>query len=149
MEAIKAEDLHKEIGKTSSTSWFVVTQDMINTFADVTDDPQFIHVDPERATPIFGSTIAHGALMLSLSIGKGYETSIPVEGTKMAMNYGYDKIRFVSPVPVDSNCRFNMTLLEVTEKEGGRWLMKTGIQLEIEGQEKPGFVAENLAMVFV
>ena len=149
MEAIKAEDLHKEIGKTSSTSWFVVTQDMINTFADVTDDPQFIHVDPERAKPIFGSTIAHGALMLSLSIGRGYETSIPVEGTKMAMNYGYDKIRFVSPVPVDSNCRFNMTLLEVTEKEGGRWLMKTGIQLEIEGQEKPGFVAENLAMVFV
>jgi len=149
MEAIKAEDLHKEIGKTSSTSWFVVTQDMINTFADVTDDPQFIHVDPERAKPIFGSTIAHGALMLSLSIGKGYETSIPVEGTKMAMNYGYDKIRFVSPVPVDSNCRFNMTLLEVTEKEGGKWLMKTGIQLEIEGQEKPGFVAENLAMVFV
>ena len=149
MEAIKAEDLHKEIGKTTSTSWFVVTQDMINTFADVTDDPQFIHVDPERAKPIFGSTIAHGALMLSLSIGKGYETSIPVEGTKMAMNYGYDKIRFVSPVPVDSTCRFNMTLLEVTEKEGGRWLMKTGIQLEIEGQEKPGFVAENLAMVFV
>ena len=64
MEAIKPEDLHKEIGKARSTSWFVVNQEMINTFADVTDDPQFIHVDPEKAAPIFGSTIAHGALML-------------------------------------------------------------------------------------
>ena len=63
MEAIKPQDLHNEIGKTQSTSWFVVNQEMINTFADVTDDPQFIHVDPERAKPIFGSTIAHGALM--------------------------------------------------------------------------------------
>ena len=149
MEAIKPEDLHKEIGKSQSTSWFVVNQEMINTFADVTDDPQFIHVDPEKAAPIFGSTIAHGALMLSLSVGKGYETSIPVEGTKMAMNYGYDKIRFISPVPVDSICRYNSSLLEVTEKGGGRWLMKFGIELEIEGQEKPGFVAENLAMIFV
>ena len=149
MEAIKPEDLHKEIGKARSTSWFVVNQEMINTFADVTDDPQFIHVDPEKAAPIFGSTIAHGALMLSLSVGIGYETSIPVEGTKMAMNYGYDKIRFISPVPVDSKCRYNSSLLEVTEKGGGRWLMKFGIELEIEGQEKPGFVAENLAMIFV
>ena len=149
MEAIKPEDLHKEIGKSQSTSWFVVNQEMINTFADVTDDPQFIHVDPEKAAPIFGSTIAHGALMLSLSVGKGYETSIPVEGTKMAMNYGYDKIRVISPVPVDSKCRYNSSLLEVTEKGGGRWLMKFGIELEIEGQEKPGFVAENLAMIFV
>jgi|TARA_B100000927_G_scaffold281980_1_gene268135 acyl dehydratase len=149
MEAIKPEDLHKEIGKARSTSWFVVNQEMINTFADVTDDPQFIHVDPEKAAPIFGSTIAHGALMLSLSVGKGYETSIPVEGTKMAMNYGYDKIRFISPVPVDSKCRYTSSLLEVTEKGGGRWLMKFGIELEIEGQEKPGFVAENLAMIFV
>ena len=149
MEAIKPQDLHNEVGKTQSTSWFVVNQEMINTFADVTDDPQFIHVDPERAKPIFGSTIAHGALMLSLSVGKGYETAIPVEGTKMAMNYGYDKIRFISPVPVDSKCRYNSTLVEVTEKPDDRWLLKFGIELEIEGQEKPGFVAENLAMIFV
>ena len=83
MEAIKPQDLHNEVGKTQSTSWFVVNQEMINTFADVTDDPQFIHVDPERAKPIFGSTIAHGALMLSLSVGKGYETAIPVEGLSL------------------------------------------------------------------
>ena len=149
MEAIKPEDLHKEIGKAQSTSWFVVNQEMINTFADVTDDPQFIHVDPEKAAPIFGSTIAHGALMLSFSVGKGYETSIPVEGTKMAMNYGYDKIRFISPVPVDSKCRFNSSLLEVNDKGGGRLLLKFNIELEVEGSDKPGFVAENLAMIFV
>ena len=112
MEAIKPQDLHNEIGKKQSTSWFVVNQEMINTFADVTDDPQFIHVDPE-------------------------------------MNYGYDKIRFISPVPVDSKCRYNSTLVEVTEKPGDRWLLKFAIELEIEGQEKPGFVAENLAMIFV
>jgi acyl dehydratase len=149
MEAIKPENLHLEIGKTQSTSWFKVDQGMINAFADATDDHQFIHVDPEQAAPIFGSTIAHGALMLSLSVGKGYETAIPVEGTKMAMNYGYDKIRFISPVPVDSNCRYNSELIEVTEKEGGRWLLKFKIELEVEGAEKPGFVAENLAMIFV
>ena len=149
MEAIKAEELHTLIGKVNSTAWFKVDQDRINAFADVTEDPQFIHVDPEKAAPIFGSTIAHGALMLSLSIGKGYETAIIVEGTKMAMNYGYDKIRFINPVAVDSNCRYKTTLLEVTDKGNGRWLMKTKIELEVEGSDKPGLVAENLAMVFV
>ena len=149
MEAIKAEDLHTLIGKVQSTSWFKVDQERINNFADVSEDPQFIHVDPERAEPIFGSTIAHGALMLSLSVGKGYETAIPIEGTKMAMNYGYDKIRFINPVPVNSNCRYNSTLMEVIDIGNGRWLMKTKIELEVEGADKPGFVAENLAMVFV
>ena len=97
----------------------------------------------------FGSTIAHGALMLSLSIGKGYETALVVEGTKMAMNYGYDKVRFINPVPVDSKCRYNSSLLEVNDKGGGRLLMKFKIELEVEGSDKPGFIAENLAMIFV
>ena len=99
MEAIKAEELHTLIGKVNSTAWFKVDQDRINAFADVTEDPQFIHVDPEKAAPIFGSTIAHGALMLSLSIGKGYETAIMIEGTKMAMNYGC--LLYTSPSPRD------------------------------------------------
>ena len=147
---VKPENLKDYIGKElEATDWFKVDQDRINKFADATEDHQFIHVDPERVKPIFGSTIAHGALMLSLSVGKGYETAIPIEGTKMAMNYGYDKIRFVSPVPVDSNCRYNSELIEVTEKEGGRWLLKFKIELEVEGADKPGFVAENLAMIFV
>ena len=149
MEAIKAEDLHTLIGKVQSTSWFKVDQERINNFADVSEDPQFIHVDPERAEPIFGSTIAHGALMLSLSVGKGYETAIPIEGTKMAMNYGYDKIRFINPVPVNSNCRYNSTLMEVIDKGNGRWLMKTKIELEVEGSDKPGFVAENLSLIHI
>ncbi len=149
MEGIKVEELHTFIGKLSSTPWFKVNQERITDYADVTEDPQLIHVDPETAAPLFGSTIAHGALMLSLSVGKGYETAIAIEGTKMAMNYGYDKIRFINPVPVDSNCRYNSTLMEVTDKGNGRWLMKTKIELEVEGSDKPGFVAENLAMVFV
>ena len=149
MEAIKVEDLGNHVGVVRSTSWFTVTQDMIKKFADVSDDHPFIHVDPEQAAPIFGSTIAHGALMLSLSIGKGYETALVVEGTKMAMNYGYDKVRFINPVPVDSKCRYNSSLLEVNDKGGGRLLMKFKIELEVEGSDKPGFIAENLAMIFV
>ena len=149
MEAIKVEDLGNHVGVVRSTSWFTVTQDMINKFADVSDDHQFIHVDPERAAPLFGSTIAHGALMLSLSIGKGYETALVVEGTKMAMNYGYDKVRFINPVPVDSKGRYNSSLLEVNVKGGGGLLMKFKIELEVEGSDKPGFIAENLAMIFV
>ena len=81
---------------------------MINTFADVTDDPQFIMWILKRKA-YFWEYDSTWCLMLSLSVGKGYETAIPVEGTKMAMNYGYDKIRFISPVPVDSKCRYNST----------------------------------------
>ena len=147
---VPAEEMEKYIGQEVGVSdWFEINQDRINQFAEGTNDHQFIHVDPEQATPIFGSTIAHGALMLSLSIGKGYETALVVEGTKMAMNYGYDKVRFINPVPVDSKCRYNSSLLEVNDKGGGRLLMKFKIELEVEGSDKPGFIAENLAMIFV
>ena len=150
LKVVKTSEIESVIGTEVGVSdWVIIDQERIDKFAEATMDHQFIHVDPEKAAPIFGSTIAHGALMLSLSIGKGYETAIVVEGTKMAMNYGYDKIRFINPVPVDSNCRYNSTLLEVTDKGNGRWLMKTKIELEVEGSDKPGFVAENLAMVFV
>ena len=101
MEAIKPEDLNNHIGAVRSTSWFTVTQEMINQFADVSDDHQFIHVDPEQATPIFGSTIAHGALMLSLSIGKGYETALVVEGTKMAILVPSTTSAVSYPFPID------------------------------------------------
>ena len=150
MMIVPAEEMEKYIGQEVGVSdWFEINQDRINQFAEGTNDHQFIHVDPEQATPIFGSTIAHGALMLSLSIGKGYETALVVEGTKMAMNYGYDKVRFINPVPVDSKCRYNSSLLEVNDKGGGRLLMKFKIELEVEGSDKPGFIAENLAMIFV
>ena len=111
MEAIKPQDLYNEIGKTQSTSWFVVNQEMINTFADVTDDPQFIHVDPEKAAPIFGSTIAHGFLSLSLTSGMGEENALVVEGSKMSLNYGLDKIRFLAPVPVNSRIRMHSKIV--------------------------------------
>ena len=151
MEAIKPEDLHKEIGKAQSTSWFVVNQEMINTFADVTDDPQFIHVDPEQATPVFGSTIAHGFLSLSLVAGIPFEQEIGMvlEGTKMGLNYGLDKVRFLSPVPVNSEVRIRMKCIDVTEKNPGQFLAKTEVTMEIKGIEKPAFVAETLSMFIV
>ena len=100
---VKPEDLQDYVGKElGATEWFKVDQDRINKFADATEDHQFIHVDSEKATPIFGSTIAHGFLSLSLVAGLGKDTALVVEGAKMGLNYGLDKVRFLSPVAVDS-----------------------------------------------
>jgi len=133
-----------------TSEWVVIDQDRINAFADVTIDHQFIHVDIEKAkaTP-FGKTIAHGYLSLSLVSHFLEQCGILPEGTVMAINYGSDKVRFLQPVTVDSKVRGHGTLLEVTEKSPGQYLVKTGISVEIEGQEKPALVAEILSMFFV
>ena len=111
-------------------------------------DHQFIHVDPEQATPVFGSTIAHGFLSLSLVAGIPFtqEIGMVLEGTKMGLNYGLDKVRFLSPVPVDSKVRIHMKCIDITEKNPGQYLAKTEVTMEIEGVEKPAFVAETLSM---
>ena len=133
-----------------TSEWVVIDQDRINAFADVTIDHQFIHVDVEKAkaTP-FGKTIAHGYLSLSLVSHFLEQCGIIPEGTVMAINYGSDKVRFLQPVTVDSKVRGHGKLLEVTEKSPGQYLVKTGISVEIEGQEKPALVAEILSMFVV
>ena len=143
---VPADTLKDYIGKDMGTSdWLEIDQERINQFADVTLDHQFIHVDEEKATPLFGSTIAHGFLSLSLMAGMPAPQVAP-DNMKMAFNYGLDKVRFLTPVNVGSKVRIKATLLTVDDKGDGRYLVKNEIKMEIEGQEKPAYVAEALTM---
>ena len=127
------------------SDWLEVDQDRINQFADATLDYQFIHVDSEKATPLFGSTIAHGFLSLSLIAGLKAGGIAP-DNMTMAFNYGLDRVRFLTPVNVGSKVRTKAKLLSVDEKDDGRYLVKNEVSMEIEGQEKPAFIAESLTM---
>ena len=152
LHVIKSNEIDTIIGKELGKSdWVLVDQDRIDKFADATMDHQFIHVDPEQATPVFGSTIAHGFLSLSLVAGIPFtqEIGMVLEGTKMGLNYGLDKVRFLSPVPVDSKVRIHMKCIDITEKNPGQYLAKTEVTMEIKGVEKPAFVAETLSMFIV
>ena len=143
---VPADTLKDYIGKDMGTSdWLEIDQERINQFADVTLDHQFIHVDEEKATPLFGSTIAHGFLSLSLMAGMPAPQVAP-DNMKMAFNYGLDKVSFLTPVNVSSKVRTKATLLSVDDKGDGRYLVKNEIKMEIEGQEKPAYVAEALTM---
>ena len=144
---VKPEDLQDYVGKElGATEWFKVDQDRINKFADATEDHQFIHVDSKKATPIFGSTIAHGFLSLSLVAGLGKDTALVVEGAKMGLNYGLDKVRFINPVNVGAKVRTHSKCVSVDDKGDGRYLMKTEVTMEIEGVDKPAYIAETLSM---
>ena len=125
------------------TEWLEVTQDRVNTFADATDDHQWIHVDPERAANgPFGGTIAHGLLTLSLIPHFSHEL-YTVENITMAINYGYNKVRFITPVKVGAKIRARAELTKVDQLDGGaRATMTTTV--EIEGSEKPAAVAESI-----
>ncbi|MFW9269865.1 MaoC family dehydratase [Pseudomonas sp. NR3] len=137
----------KELG---CSDWLIIDQDRINLFAEATGDFQFIHVDPVKAaqTP-FGSTIAHGFLSLSLMPKLMEDILILPEGVKMVVNYGLDSVRFIQPVKVDSKVRLKVDLVDVTEKKPGQWLLKATATLEIEGSEKPAYIAEPLSLCFV
>ena len=139
------------LGKEEGVSeWHQVKQEQINLFADATGDHQFIHVDPERAkqTP-FGSTIAHGFLSLSLIPQLIDGLLVLPEGAKMVVNYGLDTVRFIQPVKVDSRVRLAVKVVDVNEKNPGQWLIKALCTLEIEGQQKPAYIAESLSLCFV
>ncbi|MYM55564.1 MaoC family dehydratase [Thalassovita mangrovi] len=126
------------------SSWFTVTQDQINQFADCTHDHQFIHVDPEAAAKSpFGSTIAHGFLTLSLLSAMVYQMP-SIEGIAMGVNYGFDKVRFVSPVKVGARVRGRFALAKFDELKPGEFQTTMDVTVEIEGQEKPALVAQWL-----
>jgi acyl dehydratase len=125
------------------TDWIKISQDRINLFADATEDHQWIHVDPERAANgPFGSTIAHGLLTLSLLPHFSHQL-YRVDNVAMAINYGYDKVRFISPVKVGANVRARGELTSVNRLGGAVQAIMT-ITVEIEGSEKPGAVAESI-----
>lgn len=144
---VPAETLVDYIGKDlGSSDWFEVDQERINQFADATLDHQFIHVDSEKATPLFGSTIAHGFLSLSLIPYLTAQAVLAPENLKHVFNYGLDKVRFINPVNVGSKVRTHSKLLSVDDKGDGRYLTKTEVVMEIEGVDKPAYIAETLSM---
>lgn len=148
---IKTDDLRNLVGKDLEPSpWLEITQDRVNQFAEATNDHQFIHVDPEQAakTP-FGGPIAHGFLSLSLLSYLNAQSAIVPENLVMAINYGSDKIRYLMPVRVGKRIRSKQTVLEVTEKKPGHWLLKIAVTVEIEGEDTPALVAEILSMLVV
>jgi acyl dehydratase len=130
------------------SNWMEIDQDRINRFAEVTEDYQFIHIDPARAaaqTP-FGGTIAHGFLTLSLLSYLNASVFPDIEDRVMTFNYGLNKVRFLNPVKAGARIRSEVTLKSVTEKDGGRYLCEYGVTVEIEGEETPALIAEQLAM---
>lgn len=148
---LNVEQLQDYIGKEVGLSeWMLVDQERINQFAEATGDHQYIHVDPERAaeTP-FGTTIAHGFLTMSLMVLMGYEGSTKLENAVMGINYGFDKLRFINPVKVNSRIRGRFQLLSAEEKKPNHYLLKHAVTVEIEGEEKPALIAEWLGMTVV
>ncbi|MDC3125013.1 MaoC family dehydratase [Gammaproteobacteria bacterium] len=144
---VPAEKLVDYVGQEiGSSDWFEVDQDRIDMFADATLDHQFIHIDSEKATPLFGSTIAHGFLSLSLVPHLTSQAVLAPENLKMVFNYGLDKVRFINPVNVGSKVRTHSKCVSVDDKGDGRYLMKTEVTMEIEGVEKPAYIAETLSM---
>lgn len=135
------------LGQPEGTGeWFEVTQEQVNQFADVTLDHQFIHIDPEaaKATP-FGGTIAHGFLTLSMLVHLG--ASIPQDparfaGVLMGVNYGFDKVRFVSPVPVGSRIRATSELVDVQLKDANNLQVTRRFAVDVDGSERPALVAD-------
>jgi len=151
MKTVKKEDLKGLIGSEVGVSdWIAVTQDRINVFADVTEDHQFIHINEEAAkmTP-FGGTIAHGFFTLSLLSKFAEGAGLVIEGVKMGVNYGFEKVRFLAPVPSGARVRGRFVLKDVVEKKTGQFLITYEVSVDIEGQNKPALIADWLAMQFV
>jgi acyl dehydratase len=142
--------LNDFVGRELGVSeWIVVDQARIDAFAQCTGDMQWIHVDVERArreSP-YGGTIAHGYLTLSLLAALAIEVGLIPADAKAGLNYGLDKVRFVTPVKAGARVRSRVVLLAVEDKGGGRVIVKTANELQIEGEDKPALIAETLAML--
>jgi acyl dehydratase len=141
-------DMKAKVGEMIGTSgWFPIDQGRIDHFADTTEDHQFIHVDPEaaKATP-FGGTIAHG--FLTLSMLPAMMNALAKPDVQMSVNYGFDKLRFLSPVKSGKRIRGHFKLLALDEKRPGQWQQTVEVTVEIEGEDKPALIAEWIFMHF-
>jgi acyl dehydratase len=147
--SVSLDDLKSRIGQEIGvSSWKVIDQDKIDRFAAVTEDHQFIHVDSERAqaeTP-FGGTIAHGFLTLSLLSAMGQEALPVLKGRAMGINYGLDRVRFLSPVPVGARVRARFSLSDVSIRPASQAMLRYQVTVEIEGSEKPALAAEWITL---
>ena len=147
---VPLEKMKNELGRELGvTDWLQIDQKRINRFAECTMDRQWIHIDEEMATKgPFGKTIAHGYLTVSLLSHFGESCMIMPEGCKMAINYGMNKLRLLSPVPVGSRIRDRIVFTDLEEKPNGI-LVTTSHTVEIENQEKPALFAELLTMFYI
>ena len=143
------DEIRSRIGdEVGVSSWIVIDRARIDAFAHATEDRQFIHVDPDAAAHTqFGGTIAHGFLSLSLLSRMGAEGMLVPDGTKMAINYGLDRVRFPAPVRSGKRVRGRFTLDSVEEKAPGQVLLRHLVTVEIEGEEKPALSAVWLTLI--
>ncbi len=151
MTTITLEQAKASVGREVGVSpWREVTQDMIDRFADATDDHQFIHCDPERAKETqFGGTIAHGFLTLSLLSAMAFETVPRLEGSDIGVNQGFDTLRFIAPVKTGSRIRTRFTLAKVKARPSGWIEVAHDIAVEIEGSAKPALTATWLTLAYI
>jgi acyl dehydratase len=148
-KAMTLDELKGAVGEEIGASpWRVVSQDMIDKFADATDDHQFIHVDPVRAAAEspFGGTIAHGFLSLSLLSAMAFETIPPLEGAGVGINYGFDRLRFLSPVKSGARVRARFKLADVNARPSGWVQVGYDVTIEIEGAKKPALTTRWLTL---
>ena len=140
---VPANTLVDYVGQELGVSdWFQVDQDRIDQFADVTLDHQFIHIDSEKATPLFGSTIAHGFLVLSFASKFALDVLPPLKKKEVRINYGFNKIRFVHPVLVNSKIRGIFTLKNIEKKNNLSLISIYELTIEIQNNQKPAIVSD-------
>ena len=151
MPIASIEDIQSKVGTEIGVSdWILVNQARIDSFAEVTEDRQFIHVDPEAAakTP-FGGTVAHGFLTLSLLSRMAADTMLRPEDVKMGVNYGFERVRLMAPVRSGKRVRGRFTLVRFEERNPGEWQFVHTVTVEIEGEDKPALVADWIGLIFV
>src|SRR3954467_6998632 len=151
MPIASIDEIRGKVGAEIGVSdWIMIDQARIDAFAAATEDRQFIHVDPEAAarTP-FGGTVAHGFLTLSLLSRMAADVMQVPETTKMAVNYGFEKVRFLAPVRAGKRVRGRFTLTSLEEKRPGQIQFVHAVTVEIEGEDKPALIADWIGMVFI
>jgi acyl dehydratase len=151
MPVATIEEIRGRVGSEIGVSdWILVDQARIDTFADVTEDHQFIHVDPERAakTP-FRGTVAHGFLTLSLLSRMAEGVMLRPATMRMAVNYGFDRVRFMGPVKSGKRVRGRFHMLSAEEKRAGQWQITYEVTVEIEDEEKPALIADWIGYMFI
>jgi acyl dehydratase len=151
MPIASIEEIKSRIGSEVGLSdWILVDQARIDAFADITEDRQFIHVDPDSAAAAgLGGTIAHGFLSLSLLSRFAADSMLRPESIKMGVNYGFEKVRFLSPVRAGKRVRGRFTLASFEEKRPGQYQFTHTVTVEIEGEDKPALIADWIGMIFV
>ncbi len=149
MPIVTLEELHARIGtQVGISEWITIDQKRIDEFADVTEDRQFIHVDPSAAKEtMFGSTVAHGFLSLSLLSRMAFDVMLVPDNLKMAVKYGFDRVRFLAPVPVGARVRGMFTLTNVEEKSLGQLLVHHNVMVDIDITEKPALTADWISLL--